>query len=78
MISEFLLVMIKNGSCGADDSDEENDFAEEIGDQDMGDAFMESYSDALNKELSSTTIEKSFARAPRPVTNKNEVTLVHL
>jgi hypothetical protein len=38
---------------------------------------MESYSDALNKELSSTTLEKSFARAPRPETN-NEVALVYL
>ncbi|TVU05675.1 hypothetical protein EJB05_48848, partial [Eragrostis curvula] len=55
-----------------DDSDEENDFAEELGDKEMSDAFMESYSDALNKELSSTTIEKSFARAPRSVTNNNE------
>ncbi|PUZ51715.1 hypothetical protein GQ55_6G211000 [Panicum hallii var. hallii] len=48
-----------------DDSDEENDFPEELGDKDMDDSFMESYSDALNKELSSTTLEKSFARAPR-------------
>jgi len=31
----------------------------------MDDSFMESYSDVLNKELSSTTLEKSFARAPR-------------
>ncbi|KAL6859400.1 hypothetical protein ACP4OV_017659 [Aristida adscensionis] len=46
-----------------DDSDEEDDFAEQLGDKDVGDAFMESYSDALNKELGSTTIEKSFARA---------------
>ncbi|KAL6647513.1 hypothetical protein ACP70R_014950 [Stipagrostis hirtigluma subsp. patula] len=52
-----------------DDSDEEDDFAEESGDRDVGDAFMESYSDALNKELSSTTIEKSFARAPQPDAN---------
>lgn len=48
--------------------------AEEIGDKNTSDAFMESYSDALTKELSSTTIEKSFARAPHAVTN-NEVTL---
>jgi len=48
-----------------DDSDEENDFTEELGDKDMDDSFMESYSDALNKELSNTTLEKSFARAPR-------------
>ncbi|OEL31614.1 Protein ecdysoneless-like protein [Dichanthelium oligosanthes] len=52
-----------------DDSDEENDFAEELGDKDVDDSFMESYSDALNKELSSTTLEKSFARAPRTGTN---------
>lgn len=48
-----------------DDSDEENAFDEELDDKDMGDSFMDSYSDALNKELSSTTLEKSFARAPR-------------
>ncbi|XP_062192210.1 protein ecdysoneless homolog [Phragmites australis] len=47
-----------------DDSDEENDFDEESGDKNVADDFMESYSDALNKELSSTTIKKSFARAP--------------
>lgn len=52
-----------------DDSDEDNDFAEELGDKDVDESFMESYSDALNKELSSTTLEKSFARAPRPETN---------
>uniref|UniRef100_A0A0D9X8F3 Uncharacterized protein n=1 Tax=Leersia perrieri TaxID=77586 RepID=A0A0D9X8F3_9ORYZ len=49
-----------------DDSDYVSDDAEETGEKDMGNAFMESYSDALNKELSTTTIEKSFARAPRP------------
>lgn len=63
--------------CGvADDSDEDDDFAEELGDKDADDSFMESYSDALNKELSSTTLEKSFAHAPRPETN-NEVALVY-
>ncbi|KAL6661330.1 hypothetical protein ACP70R_000714 [Stipagrostis hirtigluma subsp. patula] len=58
-----------------DDSDEEDDFAEESGDRDVGDAFMESYSDALNKELSSTTIEKSFARAPQPDANNEQRSL---
>ncbi|RLN05512.1 hypothetical protein C2845_PM13G18860 [Panicum miliaceum] len=48
-----------------DDSDEENDFPEELGDKDMDGSFMESYSDALNKERSSTTLEKSFACTPR-------------
>ncbi|CAO2163186.1 unnamed protein product [Urochloa humidicola] len=52
-----------------DDSDEEDDFTEELGDKNMDDSFMESYSDALNKELSSTTLEKSFARAPHTGTN---------
>lgn len=53
-----------------DDSDYENDSAEEAGDKDMDDSFMESYSDALNKELSKTTIEETFSRAQRPSTNK--------
>ncbi|XP_078150424.1 suppressor-like protein [Carex rostrata] len=45
------------------DESEGSDFDEEHGgDQEMGDMFMESYSDALNKELSSTTIKKSFVR----------------
>lgn len=52
-----------------DDSDDENDFAEEAHDKDMDDSFMESYSDALNKELSTTTIDKSFSRAPCPDTS---------
>lgn len=69
--------LIKNAFCGADDSDDENDFAEEAHDKDMDDSFMESYSDALNKELSTTTIDKSFSRAPCPDTS-NEVTLVYL
>lgn len=49
---------------------------EESGEKGMDNAFMESYSDALNKELSMTTIEKSFARAPHPDTS-NEVILSH-
>jgi hypothetical protein len=59
-----------------DDSDYGSDFGEESGEKGMDNAFMESYSDALNKELSMTTIEKSFARAPHPDTS-NEVILSH-
>ncbi|XP_047071244.1 protein ecdysoneless homolog [Lolium rigidum] len=47
-----------------DDSDYENDSAEDAGDKDMDDSFMESYSDALNQELSNTSIKETFSRAP--------------
>lgn len=47
-----------------DDSDYENDSAEEAGDKDMDDSFMETYSDALNQELSNTSIKETFSRAP--------------
>jgi hypothetical protein len=70
-----LKLLIKSVCCGTDDSDEENAVDEELGDKDIDDSFMESYSDALNKELSSTTLEKSFARAPHTGTI-DEVTLV--
>jgi hypothetical protein len=30
----------------------------------MDDSFMESYSDALNQELSNTSIKETFSRAP--------------
>ncbi|KAM3207924.1 hypothetical protein ACQJBY_062915 [Aegilops geniculata] len=52
-----------------DDSDFENDSTEEVGEKDMDGSFMESYSDALNDELSKTTIEETFSRAQRPSTN---------
>ncbi|KAI4976818.1 hypothetical protein ZWY2020_050425 [Hordeum vulgare] len=52
-----------------DDSDFENDSTEEAGEKDMDDSFMESYSDALNEELSKTTIEETFSRAQHPSTN---------
>lgn len=49
------------------DESEGSDFDEEHGDdEEMGNMFMQSYSNALNKELSSTTIKKSFVRADRP------------
>jgi hypothetical protein len=60
---------IKSDFNGADDSDFENDSTEEAGEKDMDDSFMESYSDALNDELSKTTIEETFSRAQRPSTN---------
>ena len=63
---------IKSCFNGADDSDFENDSTEEAGGKDMDDCFMESYSDALNDELSKTTIEETFSRAQRPST-KSEV-----
>lgn len=76
MLNRYEVEITKNACGFVDDSDEDDDFAEESGDKDVDDSFMESYSDALNKELSSTTLEKSFARAPRPETNnENEVTL---
>lgn len=71
------ILLIKNAfDCAEDDSDYGSDFGEESGEKGMDNAFMESYSDALNKELSMTTIEKSFARAPHPDTS-NEVILSH-
>ncbi|KAL5230339.1 hypothetical protein ABZP36_029115 [Zizania latifolia] len=59
----------KDAFFSTDESDYESDVVEKPGEKDMGNAFMESYSDALNKELSMTTIEKRFARAQRPDTN---------
>nr|CAD1825529.1 unnamed protein product [Ananas comosus var. bracteatus] len=54
-----------------DDSEDGSDFAEEGGDKDNEDTFMQSYTDALNKELTSTTLGKSFVRAERS-SNENE------
>jgi len=53
-----------------DDSDYDNDSAEEAGDKDMDDCFMESYSDALNQELSKTSIKETFSRAPHNTSNE--------
>jgi hypothetical protein len=54
---------------GVDDSDYDNDSAEEAGDKDMDDCFME-YSDALNQELSKTSIKETFSRAPHNTSNE--------
>ncbi|KAJ0703635.1 putative Ecd family protein [Helianthus annuus] len=48
-----------------DDSDTEEDEDEQTD-------FMESYSDALTKELKSTTLDKSFVRANEPPVKKDE------
>lgn len=53
-----------------DDSDYENDSAEEAGNKDMDDSFMESYSDALNEELSKTSIKETFSRAQHHTNNE--------
>ncbi|KAJ4761147.1 Protein ecdysoneless [Rhynchospora pubera] len=67
-------VLNRHGDDGEDsnsemdfDESEGSDFDEEHGDdEEMGDMFMQSYSDVLNKELSSTSIKKSFVRAEQP------------
>ncbi|XP_073008112.1 protein ecdysoneless homolog [Typha latifolia] len=48
-----------------DDSEEEEegDFAEEHIDKEAEDSFMQSYTDALTKELSTTSLKRSFIRA---------------
>ncbi|KAK8954398.1 hypothetical protein KSP39_PZI001684 [Platanthera zijinensis] len=51
---------------------EDDDIIEGAGNDDTEDAFMQSYSDALNEELSSTTLKQSFIRAPRPPNKEDE------
>ncbi|CAM0954983.1 unnamed protein product [Alopecurus aequalis] len=53
-----------------DDSDYENDSAEEACNKDMDDSFMESYSDALNLELSTTSIQETFSRSQHYTNNE--------
>ncbi|XP_050367338.1 protein ecdysoneless homolog [Argentina anserina] len=58
-----------------DDSEDENDSAELLEDMEDGeDTFMHSYTDALNEELKSTTLEKSFVRANEQAPKKDEGT----
>ncbi|KAK6923274.1 Ecd family [Dillenia turbinata] len=58
-----------------EESEDGSEFAEACEDNEDGeDAFMGSYSDALNKELKLTTLKKSFVRANDQSTNKNEGT----
>ena len=64
-------LLIKTALGGAGDSDYENDSAEEAGDKDMDDdSFMESYTDALNEELSKTSIKQTFSRAQHHTNNE--------
>lgn len=57
-----------------DDSEDGIDGAELSEDiEDGEDTFMHSYSDALNEELKSTTLEKSFVRANEQAPKKDEV-----
>lgn len=57
----------------ADESEDGNDLSDDPLDEDMDDAFMNSYSNALNEELKQTTLKKSFIRANEHSTNDNEV-----
>lgn len=56
----------------ADESDDESVISED--NEDTGDTFMQSYSDALNEELKATTLKKTFVRAnEQSVQKKDEV-----
>lgn len=58
-----------------DESEDDSNVAEPSGDKDEGeDIFMQSYSDALNEELKSSTLKKSFVRANEQPNNRNEGT----
>lgn len=58
----------------ADDSEDDSDIAEPSEDKEEGgDAFMQSYSDALNTELKQTTVGRSFIRANEEPLKKDEV-----
>ncbi|KAM1116181.1 hypothetical protein TB2_006611 [Malus domestica] len=59
----------EEGSSSEMDFDESEDESE-----DGEDTFMHSYSDALNDELKSTTLKKSFVRADEQAPKKNEGT----
>lgn len=52
-----------------DDSESGSDLADEHGDGETEDSFMQTYSDALNKELNETTLNKSFVRAQEHTDN---------
>ncbi|KAJ0985031.1 hypothetical protein J5N97_003387 [Dioscorea zingiberensis] len=58
-----------DGGCSSssdmeyDDYDHGSDLADQHCDDETKDTFMQTYSDALNKELSETTLKRSFVRA---------------
>lgn len=55
-----------------DESEDGSDMEPSENNEEEGDTFMHSYSDALNEELKTTTLDKSFVRAES--VNKNEGT----
>lgn len=58
-----------------EDSEDDSDFEEPSEGNDEGDdTFMRSYSDALNQELNTTTLRKSFVRAKEQTSQKDEGT----
>ncbi|KAI0518786.1 hypothetical protein KFK09_006222 [Dendrobium nobile] len=57
-----------------EESEEDSDIGEGTPYDDTEDTFMQSYSDALNQELSSTVLKKSFIRAPRQSNMEDEGT----
>lgn len=60
----------------ADDFDYDSDGIEASSDNEEMNSFMGSYSDALNKELKATTLNKSFIRANEQMVETGEVTYV--
>ncbi|KAL5556564.1 hypothetical protein UlMin_038800 [Ulmus minor] len=56
-----------------DESEDDSDILEPSeGNEDEEDTFMRSYSDALNEELKTSTLKKSFVRANEQLTQKDE------
>lgn len=60
----------------ADDFDYDSDGMEASLENEEMNSFMGSYSDALNKELKNTTLNKSFIRANEQMAETGEVTYV--
>ena len=58
----------------ADEFEDESDTAEPSEDkEDREDSFLHSYSDAMNEELKTTSLTKSFVRANEQAPKKDEV-----
>lgn len=60
----------------ADDFDYGSDGMEASSDNEESNSFMGSYSDALNEELKTTTLNKSFIRANEQMVKTGEVSYV--
>lgn len=56
-----------------DDSDESDGVESAEDNDDEEDAFVQSYSDAMNEQLKATTLQKSFVRASEQIPKKDEV-----